>query len=61
MTTKYYCAQCLEIVEGTDLCPHCGWNNLEEEYAEEDPTPWCHVCGSMTSKNCNCGPIADNS
>jgi hypothetical protein len=41
-------------------CPAC------EEYArnrgevEEDPTPWCHGCGSMTEKDCHCGPICEN-
>jgi len=25
-----------------------------------DPTPYCIVCGAMTSKQCNCGPYAEN-
>jgi len=31
----------------------------EEDWLE-DPTPWCHVCGSMTSAGCDCGPRAEN-
>lgn len=27
---------------------------------EDDPTPYCSGCGSMTMKGCACGPIADN-
>ena len=34
--------------------------NPHNELIDDDPTPWCHVCGAMTSKNCNCDPIADN-
>lgn len=30
------------------------------EFEEQDPTPWCSGCGSMTQEGCNCGPIADN-
>jgi len=28
--------------------------------AEDDPTPWCAGCGSMTKSGCDCGPIAEN-
>lgn len=27
---------------------------------DEDPTPWCHVCGAMEKSDCPCGPIAEN-
>ena len=27
---------------------------------EDDPTPWCAGCGSMTKAGCDCGPIAEN-
>ena len=27
---------------------------------EYDPSPWCQYCGSMTEKDCDCGPIAEN-
>ena len=37
------------------------WMKEKREEAEEvDPTPWCHVCGSMTKSGCDCGPIAEN-
>ena len=32
----------------------------QEEEDEDDPTPWCSHCGSMTIKGCDCGPIAEN-
>jgi len=32
----------------------------EEQSEEDDPTPYCSGCGSMTMKGCECGPIADN-
>ena len=35
------------------------WHDCDEE-DEEDPTPWCLACGAMLSKNCHCGPYADN-
>lgn len=25
-----------------------------------DPTPWCHVCGAMEPRDCDCLPIARN-
>lgn len=25
-----------------------------------DPTPWCHVCGAMEQKDCDCLPTAEN-
>ena len=44
-----------------------GWD-LQDAYAkleevlaiEEDPTPWCHVCGATTRDQCDCGPYAEN-
>lgn len=44
-----------------------GWD-LQDAYArlrkeleiEEDPTPWCHVCGAKEKADCDCGPIAEN-
>ena len=30
------------------------------ELEDYDPTPWCSACGAMTSKKCDCGPIAEN-
>lgn len=45
-----------------------GWD-LQDAYAklravleleEEDPTPWCHVCGAKEKAQCDCGPIAEN-
>jgi hypothetical protein len=30
---------------------------VEDNY---DPTPWCHVCGAMEEKDCDCLPIAEN-
>jgi len=33
---------------------------IADFFENYDPTPWCSSCGSMTSKNCDCGPIADN-
>jgi heme/copper-type cytochrome/quinol oxidase subunit 2 len=27
---------------------------------DNDPTPWCHGCGAMKQRDCDCGPIADN-
>ena len=33
---------------------------LVAEIVEDDPTPWCHVCGAAEQKNCDCGPIAAN-
>lgn len=31
-----------------------------DTWIDDDPTPWCHVCGSMTSAGCDCGPTAEN-
>jgi hypothetical protein len=31
-----------------------------EEIATEDNTPWCHQCGALRPKQCNCGPRAEN-
>ena len=33
-----------------------------EEFEDEDfdPTPYCHGCGAMTAKECDCGPYAEN-
>lgn len=28
--------------------------------SKRDPTPWCAQCGARTSRQCSCGPIADN-
>lgn len=33
---------------------------LTVEIVEDDPTPWCHVCGAMDQEKCDCGPYADN-
>ena len=33
---------------------------IEKYYNEKDPTPWCHICGAMTSRRCDCGPVAEN-
>jgi hypothetical protein len=33
---------------------------IETKDIEEDPTPYCHMCGAKSAKNCDCGPIADN-
>ena len=32
----------------------------EEEKQNYDPTPWCHVCGAIEQKDCDCLPIAEN-
>ena len=50
----WYCERCSEIHIGGLLI------KLIEEQADEDPTPWCHVCGAMTQPNCHCGPIAES-
>lgn len=31
-----------------------------ETVLEPDPTPYCHTCGAMRRKDCDCGPIAEN-
>lgn len=36
------------------------WMLGHESVGDDDPTPWCHVCGAMSEKNCNCGPYARN-
>ena len=46
-------------------CSHCGEELTDEvcpcqEEDEDDPTPWCSYCGSMTIEGCDCGPIAEN-
>ena len=68
--TDWKCTSCDQFVEklrtpidydGPDFCPECrDVDTLEEVEGDCDPTPWCHICGSMTKKNCNCGPVADN-
>jgi len=71
--SDWKCSSCDQFVDrktppadygGPDFCPECRdidtlihVDDLEDDY---DPTPWCHVCGSMSSKNCNCGKVADN-
>jgi len=27
---------------------------------DDDPTPWCHICGAMKKAQCKCPPRADN-
>lgn len=40
-----------------DLAPRM--EEMARRQAEEDdPTPWCHICGAMTRSRCKCGPIA---
>lgn len=33
---------------------------VEEPGDEYDPTPWCNGCGARTSRDCVCGPLAEN-
>lgn len=33
---------------------------LVAKIVEDDPTPWCHVCGAMEQDKCDCGPYAAN-
>jgi hypothetical protein len=30
------------------------WYAAQEENDDYDPTPYCHVCGAMTKKECDC-------
>ena len=41
---------------GHEICVNCGGVRR----VEEDPTPWCHVCGAKEKAQCDCGPIAEN-
>lgn len=61
------CGDC----SGTRICPdgercdQCDdiWAVLTKAGVPEpdnDPTPWCAGCGSMTQPGCDCGPIAEN-
>lgn len=27
---------------------------------DDDKTPWCEICGGMTSAHCDCGPWTKN-
>ena len=53
-TGSELCGRCNGSGEGYadgTKCIKCKGSGINEEYG---PTPWCHVCGSMTSKNCDC-------
>jgi DnaJ-class molecular chaperone len=39
--------------EGPAYCDNCDGSG-EIPDPERDPTPWCHACGSMTAKGCDC-------
>lgn len=36
------------------------WRLLNEIIDDFDPTPYCHQCGAMQKKGCDCLPIAEN-
>ena len=36
------------------------FDRIFKDMEDDDPTPWCHICGSMTKDGCDCGPIAEN-
>jgi hypothetical protein len=38
---------------------NCG-ADMTEAQCDYDPTPYCSYCGAMSSRNCDCGPIAEN-
>lgn len=38
------------------VCMTCDLSATEER----DPTPWCHQCGAMEPRECDCLPIAAN-
>ena len=58
------CACELEIDEDTAdkfrafVDAHVSVQHIGDE--EEDPTPYCHVCGVMEAKYCTCLPYAKN-
>lgn len=47
------CGDC----NGTRICPD---GSPCDMCSDNDPTPWCAGCGSMTQAGCDCGPIAEN-
>jgi len=56
-----------ELIEAGELCPSCGkqlkppYNGVPTECSDcYDPTPWCHQCGAIHPKQCDCGLIAEN-
>ena len=58
MTGEYFSIEDPRDLDGEpEICLDC---DKPEAKCICDPTPWCSGCGSMTSKGCNCGPIADN-
>ena len=34
--------------------------DYESKLDEEDPTPWCHICGAKEQSQCDCPPYAEN-
>lgn len=38
------------------VCMTCDRSTSEDN----DPTPWCHQCGAMEPRDCDCLPIAAN-
>lgn len=57
-----YCEQGATLAHRCEDCNGTGkvQDEPEEETDDEDPTPWCAYCHAMHSKDCHCGPIAEN-
>jgi len=47
----------MERLRRAGHCTDCGEHM---DVCDCDPTPWCHGCGAVHKKDCECGPIAEN-
>jgi len=46
--------------EDIGICPDCREHCEYIDLDDIDPTPWCHICGAMEKKDCDCGDYAAN-